>query len=406
VAHGLNDVAATGRRRAPDIILTAPRGVGKTATVLAFQDISQDQGFEVIRLQASAGNAGLVDGLLRRARRADRASGPWSRARRAFERIASLNVNVLGSGAGLSLHDGQPGPTGSASSEDVAEALATLAREVRSERPGGGVMLALDEIQVAPKADLTLLAAALHGLNAEYPDAPVMFAASGLPHTFQVLDRAGVTHPDRLFKFRPVPLLLEPADARYAIVEAARVNSVAWEPEAADLILQISRGYPAHLQVFADTTWQSAAGPELITVVDARAGIAAGIHMLEQESLGPRFEGLTGRQREFLAALAVHGGQTSTAVLAQTLGRSQKSLSDRRNTLISTGDVYQPRRGELALAVPVFGRYLLDNYEAMRSSAGVQLLPLADIERQAARARSARAASRSSKTANAATEVG
>jgi hypothetical protein len=233
---GLNDVAATGRRRALDIILTAPRGVGKTATVLAFQDICQDQGFEVIRLQASAGNAGLVDGLLRRARRADLGSGPWSRARRAFERIASLNVNVLGSGAGLGLHDGQPGPTGSASSEDVAEALATLAREVRSERPGGGVMLALDEIQVAPKADLTLLAAALHGLNAEYPDAPVMFAASGLPHTFQVLDRAGVTHPDRLFKFRPVPLLLEPADARYAIVEAARVNSVAWEPEAAERV--------------------------------------------------------------------------------------------------------------------------------------------------------------------------
>ncbi len=74
----LNDVTASGRQRAPDMILTAPRGAGKTATVLAFQDLSQEQGFEVVRLQAASGNAGLVDSLLRRARaRAEDGPGPW-----------------------------------------------------------------------------------------------------------------------------------------------------------------------------------------------------------------------------------------------------------------------------------------------------------------------------------------
>ncbi|MGP0049296.1 MAG: hypothetical protein ACLPZR_10695, partial [Solirubrobacteraceae bacterium] len=56
---GLNDVTATGRQRAPDVILTAPRGAGKTSAVLAFQDLSQEQGFEVVRLQAASGNAGV-----------------------------------------------------------------------------------------------------------------------------------------------------------------------------------------------------------------------------------------------------------------------------------------------------------------------------------------------------------
>ena len=336
---GLNDVAATGRQRAPDMILTAPRGVGKTATVLAFQDLCQEQGYEVVRLQAAAGNASLIDSLLRRARaRAEEGAGPWARSRRAFERIAALNVSIGGFGAGISTREAhsdrpnRPGP------EDVADALATLAREVRKDKPGAGVMIAIDEIQAAAPSDLTLIAAALHTLNTEYPDAPVMCAASGLPNTFDVLKDAGVTHPDRLFRFRPVSLLLEPADARFAIVEAARQRDVAWEPAAADAIVEVSSGYPAHLQVFADETWMAAKGPQVITEADAHAGIAAAAEVLERESLGPRFDAMTPREREFLAAIAVNGGRVSTADLAITLARrrSQSPTCATRSCAMAT----------------------------------------------------------------------
>lgn len=379
---GLNDVTATGRQRAPDIILTAPRGVGKTVAVLAFQDISQQQGFEVVRLQAASGNAGLVDSLLRRARaRAEDGSGPWQRAKRAFDRISGVTLPVVG--GGLSLRDGrEPASSARVSPEDLADALATLAKEVRKDHKSGGVLITVDEIQAADNADLTLLAAALQGLNTEYPEAPVMFAASGLPQTFQVLIDAGVTHPDRLFKFRPIPLVLSPDDARFAIVEAARQHNVSWEPEAADLIIETSRGYPAHLQVFADETWMTAPGSRVITTQDARAGIRAGAEVLERESLGPRFDGLADREREFLTALAISGGESTTADLAITLGRPQQALSQVRETLITKGDVYVPRRGELALSVPVFAPYLLANYETGRQRATrTQLLPLEEMQR-------------------------
>ena len=377
---GLNDVAAKGRQRAPDIILTAPRGAGKTATVLEFQDLSQQQGFEVVRLQAARGNAGLVDSLLRRAQaRAEDGPGPWRRAKRTFDRVAGVSLPIVGGGVSFQSPRSER-PAATISPEDLADALATLAQEVRKEHRSGGVLISVDEIQAADHADLTLLAAALQGLNTEYPDAPVMFAASGLPQTFQELIAAGVTHPDRLFRFRPVPLVLEPDDARYAIVEPARRLGVAWEPEAADMIIQTSRGYPAHLQVFADETWMAAPGPT-ITVADADAGIRAGAATLERESLGPRFDGLADREREFLTALAVDGGQTTTAALAVTLGRSQQALSQTRDALITKGDVYVPRRGELALSVPVFAPYLLANYEAGRQrSTRTGLLPLEEMK--------------------------
>jgi hypothetical protein len=378
---GLNDVAATGRQRAPDMVLTAPRGVGKTAAVLEFQDLSQRQGFEVVRLQAASGNAGLVDSLLRRARaRAEAGPGPWQRAKRAFDRVSGVTLPIVG--GGVSFNEApQAGMPSRVSPEDLADALATLAREVRKDREAGGVLITVDEIQAADRSDLTLLAAALQGLNAEYPDARVMFAASGLPQTFQVLIDAGVTHPDRLFRFRQIPLVLSPDDARYAVVEAARQVGVAWEPEAADMIVQTSRGYPAHLQVFADATWLAATGPSIITADDARAGIAAGAQTLERESLGPRFDGLTDRERELLTALAVNGGQSTSAVLALTLGRTQQALSQVRDALITKGDVYVPRRGELALTVPVFAPYLLSNYEPARDrSSRTGLLALTEMQ--------------------------
>ena len=256
------------------------------------------------RLQAARGNAGLVDSLLRRARaRAEDGPAPWRRAKRTFDRVAGVTLPIVGGGVSFQQQRSDR-PAATISPEDLADALATLAQEVRKDQRSGGVLISVDEIQAADHADLTLLAAALQGLNTEYPDTPVMFAASGLPQTFQELIAAGVTHPDRLF--RPVPLVLEPDDARYAIVEPARRLGVAWEPEAADMIIQTSRGYPAHLQVFAET-WMAAPGPT-ITVADADADIRAGAATLERESRGPRFDGLSDREREFLTALAVDGG--------------------------------------------------------------------------------------------------
>jgi hypothetical protein len=266
----------------------------------------------------------------------------------------------------------------------VAEGLATLAREVAKDRPGAGVLITVDEIQAASKPDLALLAAALQGLNAEHAEAAVMFAASGLPNTFQAFQEAGVTHADRLFRFREIPLLLDPEDARLAVVDPALKRRVAWEPEAADEIVRVSVGYPAHLQVFADAVWLAAEGPDRITINDARRGVAVATQTLERESLGPRFDAISPREREFLVGVALHGGRVGTARLAATLNRPQKSLSDLRDRLITQGDVYVPQRGELALTVPVFGPYVLDNYEQARELGTNELLPLDEMRRNAA----------------------
>jgi len=236
--------------------------------------------------------------------------------------------------------------------------------------------VAIDELQVAAGADLALFAAALQRLNVDHREAAVVFVATGLPYTPEALRKAGVTHPDRLFDLRTIPLTLDPADARFAIVEPARLVGVTWDAEAASLIAEVSNGYPAHLQVFAHATWTAARGPGEITLGDARAAIPEAASEIERRSLGPRWDRMADRQMELLAALALHGGRTSSAALARTLGRSQKELSWIREALIEEGDVYAPKRGELAMAVPLFGRYVLEHYERARQDSTTALLSL------------------------------
>lgn len=377
----LNGVAAVGRVRAQDMVLAGPRGVGKTATLTAFAGLANDQGYEVVGLQAVTGQAGLVEALLQRARTriADQA-GPWKRARHAFERIGGVSLSVAGVGTGVAIRQaGAAVPMTDAG--NLAAALATLAAEVRRDAPAGGLLVTIDELQVASPADLALLAATLHRLNVDHPGAAVAFAGTGLPHTPETLRQAGVTHPDRLFALEPIPLTLAADDATYAVVEAARQVGVLWEPSAAEAISTVSNGYPAHLQLFAHAAWTEAPGPNRITVADVEAAIPKVAKLIEQRTLGPRWDRIHDRQMEFLAALALLGGRTSTAKVATALGRSTKDLSWIRDALIAEGDIYAPKRGQIAMAVPLLTRYVLTHYEQSRPDAATPLLGLEDMRR-------------------------
>jgi hypothetical protein len=382
----LNDAEIRGRVGSRDTILAGPRGIGKTAMVFKYGDLAREQGYEVVNLQAAAGTASLIDSLVRHAdRRAGAGAGPWERVKRAFERIAAINVNVAGFGGGISTHAPAEAPRGGVAPEDLADVLAQLAREVRTDRPRGGVLITVDEMQVAAHSELALLAAALHRLNGDHPDAHVLFAGTGLPHINDVLTDAGVTHPDRLFDVRPIPLTLERADALYAIVEPARDADVSWDPDAAALIVEATNGYPAHLQLFADHAWRAADDSRVITLLAGETATRAASRELEERTLSPRLDRLTDRQLELLTAIALNAGRASRSDITATLGRSSPdSFSRTRSELLAAGDIYAPRHGEIALTVPLLGSYLIAAYETVRGRTRTRLLSLEEMQHNVA----------------------
>ncbi|GGL89417.1 AAA family ATPase [Nakamurella endophytica] len=383
LALGLNDAAVVGRIRAQDLLLLGPRGVGKTVALTTYGRRAAAGGFEVVGLQAVSGQGGLVESLLQWAdRRAAEHSGPWRRARASFDRIASVSLGAAGVSVGVvTREEHRPVTVGA---HTLAAALADLAGQVRRDAPQGGVLLTLDEVQVAAAGDLALLAAALHRLNVDHPQAPVVFAGTGLPHTLEVLRVAGVTHPDRLFNLEALPVALAEADAVYAVVEPGRRLGVNWHPDAAAAVVRASGAYPAHLQQLAHVVWTAATGPHLVTAADVRRAMPHFEADLARRTLGPRFDRMADRQLEYLAALAVHGGRASTAVLAATLRRTPQELSWIRQELLREGDIHAPHRGRVEMTMPIAAPYLLTRYEQARGDADTPLLSLAELRRNAA----------------------
>lgn len=92
----------------------------------------------------------------------------------------------------------------------------------------------------------------------------------------------------------------------------------------------------------------TAAGPQLITFADARAGLAQEHSDLARCAPCPRLHAMPERQMEYVAALAFIGGSTTTGIVARTLGRRTQELSQVRDPLINEGDLYGVHRDHLA----------------------------------------------------------
>ena len=386
----LSDISGGGRPRARDIILRGPRGVGKTVLLSRFQQLAEEQGYDTITLQAAAGGAGIIDGILARAEERVRHQQPaWQRAKDALGRLAGVNISAAGFGAGVTVNPASTRET-PVDPGTLAQTLATLAREINAERPGGGLLITLDEMQVSRAPDLALTAAALQRLNVEHPDSSVVFAASALPNIDDALRTAGVTHPDRLFEIQPIPVELARAAARFAVVEPARQRDVTWSELGINKLLGATHRYPAHLQLFADETWKLAEGPHEITVEDAARGLAAAEQVVERRTLDPRWLRATDRHVELLAAIAVAitssantTDHATTAQISDVLGRAASEWSVTRMELINEGDIYAPARGRLAFTVPTYAPYILRNYEARRAEARLELAPLSVMSERA-----------------------
>ena len=382
--------AGGGRAAAEDLLLTGPRGVGKTCALTVLADQARSLSYEVINLQAVRDEPTLVASLIRQADAAiAEGRGPWKRAKKAFERFAGLQLGAGGFSAGVSLHPASATTGAARDPESLAGALAALSQAARDEASGrqaaagtrGGVMLTIDEIQVGNAREVALIAAVLQRLNVDHPDAVVVFAGTGLPHTMTRLTEAGVTHPDRLFVETRIPLQLEEADARLALLEPARLAGGGWEPAAVDAVLEASNRYPAHLQYFAQAVWRHAPGP-VVDVASATAAIPPAAEQLTMRTLEPRWDALSEREAELVTAIAANGGRATAQELAVILGREQRSWSRVRQNLIETGDIHSPRRGVLEITMPALARYALHEYPDLQGRSSERLVPLADMRQR------------------------
>ncbi len=341
------------------VLLVGLRGVGKTVLLDRMRDDAEGSGIQTLRVEAPENRSlpamlapQLRQALLRLSRN-EQAKEYAQRALRALAGFAKgLKVKYADIEVGL---DFEPEP-GLADNGDLEHDLQALLETAGAAAQHAGTALAIfiDELQYVPEDELAALITALH--RTAQRRLPVVLVGAGLPQLRGRMGKAK-SYAERLFDFPEIGQL-PPDAARRAIAKPASDNGVDVTPDALELIVTQTRGYPYFLQEWGKHSWDAAhASP--ITSDDVQRGSTAAVAALDESFFRVRFDRLTPAEKRYLRAMAELGaGPHRSGEIAEALGREVTSLGPTRNQLIAKGMIWSPHHGDTAFTVPLFDEFM------------------------------------------------
>lgn len=351
-------------RGAPEqgLVIHGLRGVGKTVLLNKLEEVAIEANWATSFGEIRRGDDFRAV-MARVLFNAIRQLGARRIGKRAIDRLkaafASFSATVTSDGTIRFGFDVTPA-TGTADSgdfeTDLVEIFQELGRAATEGRTGAAVFL--DELQLAGRADLEALVAAVH--RASQKALPVVVVAAGLPTLPGAMAEAK-TYAERLFSFPSLGALGDD-DARDALVLPARAQRVEYAEDALALVLDRAEGYPYFLQEWGRGVWDVAvANP--ISVEDFEAAVPEVERKLAQDFFSVRLARTTPAERRYCEAMAALGdGAQESAAISEALGYSSvQAASTLRASLIEKGVVYSVGRGKLDFTVPRFAAFLRAN---------------------------------------------
>jgi hypothetical protein len=327
-------------RPATSGFLEGPRGIGKTALMAMLAESARDARHArpviPLELEVRDNDPALLTG---EALDALRRVAPSKRLRELADRLTGVHVG----NAGVRLAQADR-PEATLASLIVD--LGTTASEV-----GKAVMVLVDEAHEGPDA----VAAVVRGLHrAGQRRAPMAAVIAGLPGTAaRIADK--VTYAERL----PTTVLdlLDRGGVDDAIRKPLEAHDVGVDDDVIDRVHDATGGYPYFVQVWGEALWNATADPGRVDA-DACARAELSARDTTDRFHQRRYDALTCREREYVAALAARHGRARTADVAADVGLAATSAAALRDGLLKAGVVYAPARGEVALTVPPMAGWL------------------------------------------------
>ena len=351
--------ASRGQHARP-FIFDGLRGVGKTVLINEMEIQAIETGWitsGVIECNENDKLAPLVARMalhtLRRLSRGKRVTGGLKRA---FGVLKAFSWTIDEKGQHFRID--VDAITGTADSGDLAVDIVELMAEIGkiAAAQGSGALFLLDEMQFLGKEDLGLMSQAMHRVSQE--SMPVLLVGAGLPQLPLMLkDAKGYT--ERLFEYRTIGSLSRAASASALTIPAGR-HGVTFSPEALDLILDASAGYPYFLQQWGQMVWDEAENNPILPE-DVRAAEDLVDDALDRRFFHDRYERASDAEKMYMSAMADLGDDPRpSAAIAERLGMTTQQLSVRRKDLINKGLIYNPNEGrhDLDFTVPGFAGYV------------------------------------------------
>jgi hypothetical protein len=344
-------------RSARSIMLLGLRGTGKTVLLNEIGRNAEQEGLLVSKVESPEGEslARLIYPEMRKVLRS--LSGT-----EAAKQIATRGLSGLRNFASIfkiefaGLEVGIEPELGLADTGDLQYDLPDLFTLIgkAAQAAGRGWVLLIDEVQYLSDADLSALIVSLHRISQE--GLPVVLVGAGLPQIARLAGEAK-SYAERLFQYPPVGAL-DPASAGQAIEKPIVEEDAHIAPEALDLIVTQTQGYPFFLQEWASVAWNNAEGSE-ITFADAERSYGETLALLDDGFFKVRIDRLTRAEVQFVKAMAQLGdGPYAMTDIANAMNRSQQSLGPARSTIISKGMIFSTDHGYLDFSVPLFAEFM------------------------------------------------
>jgi hypothetical protein len=344
------------------LILVGLRGVGKTVLLNRIREMADEKSYQSVLIEAHEEKslpALLVPPLRKILLQLDRSASISEKTKRGLRVLRSFMSRFqarirMGDVGEIELGvTPEPGVGDTGDLEiDLAELFLALA-EAALERHAF-ICLLLDEIQYLSQSEMSALIMALHQISQR--GLPLVLVGAGLP---LILGLAGKSksYAERLFEFPSVGPLKEP-EARIALQSPVEAQSVTFTEDALRRIIHQTHGYPYFLQQWGYEAW-NIAGFSPISEVNVREATSIAIQKLDASFFRVRFDRLTKREKEYLFAMVIVGGdQQRSGDIAEALGVKVQSVAPLRSSLIRKGMIYSPAHGDTAFTVPLFDDFL------------------------------------------------
>lgn len=321
-------------------LVTGMRGVGKTVLLNAVEDEALERDWTVVH---GTLHAGLVDALEHdRLPALLQAQDPDAHSRE----LTGISVSQLG---GVSTDV-------AARYEREPRLESMLGRLVElAEARGAGLLISLDEVAVESLAELRRIAIAVQHLQRE--DRRVAIVAAGVPASIAAaLDADGLTFFRRAQQVRLDTLTL--AETRAAIAEPVRSRGRTIGEAALERAARASEGYPYLVQSIGARAWEYAPSIEEITTDAVQHAVEVAHAAMGESVIVPALRGLSGRDRDYLLAMAEDDGPASTTDVAERMGSSLGTAGRQRVRLLDGGIIIAPERGLVDFAIPLMREHL------------------------------------------------
>jgi hypothetical protein len=333
----VNGLAHTAGHPNRSTLLIGQRGMGKTALLLEFADIAEQEGFVVARVTAQDGMLEDLMGMIQR-KGASALDGP--------PKVKGVSAGAFGFSAGLTFADGAE------KDYSFLNKLVLLCEAL--EKRGKGVAILVDEVQ-SKTPEMRVLATAYQHLVGEGGN--VVMAMAGLPYAISaVLNDDILTFLNRAKKVHLGPLPLDAVGIYYAQAFAGM-----GKPLSAGQLAEVTdatRGYPYLLQLIGYYLVEFSANSPSITEATVAQALASAKRGLVEGIYEPALKPLSKTDLAFLKAMAADDGPSSVADIEKRLHTTRHNVQAYRRRLIDAHVIASERRGELEATIPYIKEYL------------------------------------------------